>query len=99
MDFVNRIKKKFPEAHILMSSDKPNDKQRETHDKIISITTLKSPSYSERCTLLSQWDHKDVKSELWTQRGKELQVSAKNKFNVPEAVRKHRDNNDIQVFS
>jgi len=40
MDFTNRIKRKWPEAKILMSSDRPSDELLAAHKQIISITTL-----------------------------------------------------------
>jgi hypothetical protein len=40
MDFTNRVKRKWPEAKILMSSDRPSDELLAAHKQIISITTL-----------------------------------------------------------
>jgi len=107
MDFVGRIKKKYTDAFILMSSDKPSEKQREQNPKIISVTTLVRPSYVERCQLLSVWEHKDNKQmKLWQERLKEFQISKSSPSThvskpqqIPEQVRKQRENSDIQVFN
>jgi hypothetical protein len=48
MDFTNRIKAKFPNAHVFMSSDKPTAELRAAHEQIISITTLMRPSEKVR---------------------------------------------------
>lgn len=40
MDFTNRIKRKYPDAKILMSSDRPTEELLAAHKQIISITTL-----------------------------------------------------------
>ena len=40
MDFTNRMRKKFPAAKILMSSDVPSAELATQYTQIISITTL-----------------------------------------------------------
>jgi len=115
MDFTNRIKKKFPDAQVQMSSDKPNEKQRQTSNKIISITTLQKPNYEERLKLMSEWVHDENKNRekyvrelelrdprLEAKEGKMSQgaiATAQAERSMPVFVRKHRDNNDMQVFS
>jgi len=55
MDFTNeRIKRKWPDAKILMSSDKPNEEMLSKHKQIISITTLQRASLKEADDLLAQ---------------------------------------------
>jgi len=100
MDFVARIKKKYPEAKILMSSEKPNDEQRAQNNKIISVTTLTRPSYQERCKLMTEWDHKNNRQrEKWSKENDSLRKDPDRDRKMPPVIRKHRDNSDIQVFT
>lgn len=46
-DFTGRIKRKWPEAKILMSSDRPTDELMAAHRQIISITTLTRATAAE----------------------------------------------------
>lgn len=48
MDFTNRIKRRYPEAKILMTSERPSDELYAQHAQLISITTLSRPSEQQR---------------------------------------------------
>jgi len=92
MDFTSRIKKKFPSAKIIMSSDAPTPEQLEQHPDQISITTLK-PEKEESEKVLEK---KEYEVKLALKLGDKPAASQRP---PPFNVAKYRQNNDLIVFS
>jgi dedicator of cytokinesis protein 3 len=110
MDFTNRIKKKYPEAKILMSSEKPSDDLYAAHKQIISITTLVKPTDQERLDLTGTNNAGEKKEMAASPRNKKKEVKegsesaetkeSKSEVKQPPApIQRYRENNDLRVFS
>jgi hypothetical protein len=93
MDFTNRIKQKFPDAKILMSSDAPKDSMREEFKQIISITTLTLPSHAKRKALLDWFQEKGHKIT-----GEEVAAVSLNSDMMPKNLALHAQNDLVRVF-
>jgi hypothetical protein len=55
MDFTNRLKRRFPDAHFHMSSDRPSDQLLSQHPRVVSIVILAIPPHEQRSAILQQY--------------------------------------------
>jgi len=104
MEFTNRLKKKFPEAKMLMSSDPPkgDDSKR---DQVVSITRLIIPDEIIREKLTQQKEEerkKEGKPSLFDEPygnypGMKLRKGIRNN-KMPIRVLKYRKHDNIKVF-
>jgi C2 domain in Dock180 and Zizimin proteins/DOCK N-terminus/DHR-2, Lobe C/DHR-2, Lobe A/SH3 domain len=86
MDFTNRIKQKYPSAHILMSSDTPSDELVAEKKQVISITTLTKEKQDSAMVLSDNKSSSSIPPSLI---GREL----------PGNMEMYHLNNDLCVFS
>lgn len=97
MDFVNFIKKKWPEAKIQMSSDEPTAEARAANNQIIGVTTLSRPSLQKRSELLK--DRKTVVNNTLPVPFQSVANAALANQYVPLNVRTYRENaHSLGVF-
>jgi len=97
MDFVNFIKKKWPEAKIQMSSDEPTADARAANNQIIGVTTLTRPSLDKRNELLKE--QKQSATNVLPIPFQRAASVALNNQHVPLNVRTYRENaHSLGVF-
>lgn len=110
-DFTGRIKRKWPEAKILMSSDRPTDELMAAHRQIISITTLTRATAAEsKETLAALGIQRNgsgsgidaVAASLSALGGGGSHSGGGSSFQAhadpPKNVLTYRDHNDLSVF-
>ncbi len=81
--FTTRLKRKFPQAKILMSSDEPSEELRASYSQILGITTLTRPPRALREELLAARNVRAEENVRWP--------AAKDSI-APSNVASYRDN-------